>query len=64
VDKVAAQAESRLREHVERGPVHWSALRQLRDEVELDVLDLIALVLRNEWRWDRAPFRLSGTHQS
>ncbi|WP_433633024.1 sigma factor-like helix-turn-helix DNA-binding protein [Nocardia sp. CA-120079] len=60
--KVAAEAEGRLWELVERGPVYWSALRQLRAEVELDLLDLIALVLRNEWRWDRAPFRLTGNH--
>ncbi|MGY4099093.1 sigma factor-like helix-turn-helix DNA-binding protein [Nocardia sp. R16R-3T] len=58
--KVAADTGSRIDELLERGPVYWSALRQLRTEVELDLLDLIALVLRNEWRWDRAPFRLTG----
>ncbi|MEV0292613.1 sigma factor-like helix-turn-helix DNA-binding protein [Nocardia sp. NPDC050710] len=55
---VAPQSEERLRELLDRGPVYWSAIRQLRAEIDLDVLDLIALVLRNEWRWDRAPFRL------
>ncbi|WP_433684208.1 sigma factor-like helix-turn-helix DNA-binding protein [Nocardia sp. CA-119907] len=60
--KVDAQSESRLWELVERGPVHWPALQQLRGEVEFELLDLIALVLRNEWRWDRAPFRLTGRH--
>jgi len=58
--KVNAQAESRLWALVERGPVYWPALQQLRGAVELELLDLVALVLRNEWRWDRTPFRLTG----
>ncbi|WP_330256675.1 hypothetical protein OG874_20215 [Nocardia sp. NBC_00565] len=56
--KVNGQVENRLRELVERGPVYWPAVQQLRAEVEMDLLDFVAVVLRNEWRWDRAPFRL------
>ncbi|WP_228002011.1 sigma factor-like helix-turn-helix DNA-binding protein [Nocardia australiensis] len=58
---VDRQAESRLRELVDRGPVYWPAVAQWQTETELDMLDFIALVLRNEWRWERAPFRLTAT---
>ncbi|MGW0249562.1 sigma factor-like helix-turn-helix DNA-binding protein [Nocardia goodfellowii] len=56
--KVDARLEARLQELLDRGPVFWPAVRQLRDETGLDLLDFTALVLRNEWRWDRAPFLL------
>ncbi|QIS04943.1 hypothetical protein F5X71_23800 [Nocardia brasiliensis] len=49
-----------LTELVERGPVPWPQVRQLHHETGLPLLDFIALVLRHEWRWDRAPFRLSA----
>ncbi|MGW4848816.1 sigma factor-like helix-turn-helix DNA-binding protein [Nocardia brasiliensis] len=49
-----------LRELVEQGPVPWPMIRQLHHETGLPLLDFIALVLRHEWRWDRAPFRLSA----
>jgi hypothetical protein len=41
--------------------VHWAEFRDLADETGLEPVDLIALVLRHGWRWDRAPFRLSAT---
>ncbi|MEU8898164.1 hypothetical protein [Nocardia sp. NPDC048505] len=56
--KVPARTEKRLREQLASGPLFWPALRNVRDETGLDALDLIALVLRNDWRWDRAPFLL------
>jgi hypothetical protein len=40
--------------------VHWAALREVRAKTGLELLDFLALVLRHEWRWDRAPFRLSA----
>ncbi|MBF6297472.1 hypothetical protein IU459_07940 [Nocardia amamiensis] len=58
--RVEAASEQMLRELVERGPVHWAGLRQVRAKTGLDLLDFLTLVLRNEWRWDRAPFRLSA----
>ncbi|WP_378731896.1 sigma factor-like helix-turn-helix DNA-binding protein [Nocardia brasiliensis] len=58
--KVDAHTAARLTELVERGPVSWSAIRQLRAETGLELLDFVALVLRNEWRWDRGPFQLSA----
>ncbi|MGQ4597747.1 sigma factor-like helix-turn-helix DNA-binding protein [Nocardia sp. R6R-6] len=57
---VEAASEQMLRDLVARGPVHWAALREVRTKTGLDLLDFLALVLRNEWRWDRAPFRLSA----
>ncbi|WP_084497148.1 sigma factor-like helix-turn-helix DNA-binding protein [Nocardia amamiensis] len=57
---VEAATERMLRDLVERGPVHWAGLREVRAKTGLDLLDFLALVLRNEWRWDRAPFRLSA----
>ncbi|WP_406239685.1 sigma factor-like helix-turn-helix DNA-binding protein [Nocardia sp. NBC_01009] len=58
--QVDSQSESRLRELVDSGPVHWPAIQRLRTETGLELLDLTTLVLRNEWRWDRAPFRLTA----
>ncbi|MGK8512423.1 sigma factor-like helix-turn-helix DNA-binding protein [Nocardia asiatica] len=57
VDPTSEQA---LRDLVARGPVHWAALREVRARTGLELLDFLALVLRHEWRWDRAPFRLSA----
>ncbi|MEV6555182.1 sigma factor-like helix-turn-helix DNA-binding protein [Nocardia sp. NPDC051756] len=58
--KVDASSEAALQDLVEHGPAPWSAIRQVRDETGLELLDFIALVLRHEWRWDRGPFRLSA----
>lgn len=58
--KVDASSDAKLTELVEHGPAPWSAIRQVRDETGLELLDFIALVLRHEWRWDRGPFRLSA----
>jgi hypothetical protein len=58
--RVDSQAEGLLRELVERGPVYWPAMQQVRMETELELLDFITLVLRHEWRWDRAPFTLTA----
>ncbi|WP_405165518.1 hypothetical protein OG203_10670 [Nocardia sp. NBC_01499] len=57
---VDARSAAALTELVEHGPAAWPAIRQVRDETGLELLDFIALVLRNEWRWDRGPFRLSA----
>ncbi|MEV6276231.1 hypothetical protein [Nocardia sp. NPDC051832] len=56
--KVDGHLEKRLRDQLTSGPVFWSTVRQLRDETGLDLLDFTALILRNDWRWDRAPFLL------
>ncbi|MET7769783.1 sigma factor-like helix-turn-helix DNA-binding protein [Nocardia sp. NPDC005366] len=56
--EVDPAVEERLRELLNSGPVFWSALRGLVAETDMELMDFIALVLRNEWRWDRAPFRL------
>ncbi|PXX54118.1 sigma-70-like protein [Nocardia tenerifensis] len=58
--KVDASSAAALSDLVARGPVSWAAIRQVRDDTGLELLDFIALVLRNEWRWDRGPFRLSA----
>ncbi len=58
---VAADIESRLIELLAEGPLRWSALRRVREETGLELLDLATLVLRHQWRWDRGPFRLSAT---
>lgn len=57
---VPAEIESRLTESLADGPVRLPRLRQLRAETGLDLLDLIALTVRNEWCWERAPFRLTA----
>ncbi|WP_328397255.1 hypothetical protein [Nocardia sp. NBC_00416] len=58
--RVPDGVEERLTELLGAGPVRLPALRQLRTDTGVDLLDLIALTVRNEWRWDRAPFRLSA----
>ncbi|WP_372508101.1 sigma factor-like helix-turn-helix DNA-binding protein [Nocardia amikacinitolerans] len=57
--EVDARHEKGLTELVERGPVPWHEVRRLHHESGLELLDFAALVLRNEWRWDRGPFRLT-----
>ena len=57
---VRADAERTLTDLVAAGAVHATTLRQVRAETGLDLLDLITLVVRNDWRWDRAPLRLSA----
>ncbi|WP_406279671.1 hypothetical protein OH799_12470 [Nocardia sp. NBC_00881] len=57
---VATATESTLHELVTRGPVQWTALREVRRATGLELLDFLTLVLRNDWRWDRAPFLLSA----
>ena len=47
-----------MRELLDSGPVFWSTLRPVLAETGMELTDFIALVLRNDWRWDRAPFRL------
>ncbi|WP_069160008.1 sigma factor-like helix-turn-helix DNA-binding protein [Nocardia altamirensis] len=58
--KVDARSTARLTELLDQGPAPWAAVRQVRDETGLELLDFVTLVLRNDWRWDRAPFRLSA----
>lgn len=58
--RVPAGVERQLTGLLADGPVRLPALRELRADTGFDLLDLIALVVRNEWRWDRAPFRLAA----
>ncbi|MFI9511203.1 hypothetical protein [Nocardia sp. NPDC052566] len=58
--KVDASAGGQLEELLTRGPVSWPQLRQVRTDTGLELLDFVALALRHEWRWDRAPFRLTA----
>lgn len=57
--RVDPAIETRLREQLDTGPVRWSALRQVRTETGLELLDFAALAVQHEWRWERGPFRLS-----
>ncbi|MGW5382869.1 hypothetical protein [Nocardia sp. NPDC003963] len=59
--RVPAGIENRLAELLAEGPVRLPALRQLRANTGFGLLDLITLVVRHEWQWDRAPFRLAAT---
>ncbi len=59
---VSAAVRDRLTELLADGPVRWDALRQLQAD-GLEPLDLLALTVRHEWRWERAPFRLSAANQ-
>ncbi|WP_327150580.1 sigma factor-like helix-turn-helix DNA-binding protein [Nocardia sp. NBC_01329] len=56
--RVPGEIEERLTDLLAAGPVRLPALRQLRADTGFEFLDLLTLVLRNEWRWERAPFRL------
>ncbi|MBL1079874.1 hypothetical protein JK358_36305 [Nocardia sp. 2] len=60
--EVDARYENQLRNRIASGPVGWDELRGYRDETGIELLDLAAMTLRNEWRWDRGPFRLSAPH--
>ncbi|MFD6221828.1 sigma-70 family RNA polymerase sigma factor [Nocardia asteroides] len=53
--------EQRLATELARGPYDRRALAALRAETGLELLDLAGLVLRNDWRWDRTPLRLSAS---
>lgn len=61
---VDPEIERRLRDHLASGPVFWSTVRTLATELDFDLLDLTALVLRNDWRWERAPFVLRAARPS
>lgn len=54
-------ATTELQDLIDRGPVRWPQLQQLRASTNLELLDMVALVLQHEWRWDRAPFVLRAT---
>lgn len=56
---VAARQESALSNLLTAGTLTWPALHETATRTDLDLFDLAALVLRHNWRWDRAPFRLS-----
>ncbi|WP_067813584.1 hypothetical protein [Nocardia inohanensis] len=57
--QVDPRTENILRNRLTSGPLDWPELRTLRTETGLEPLDLAALTLRHQWRWDRGPFRLS-----
>ncbi|MEV6066133.1 hypothetical protein AB0L82_06225 [Nocardia sp. NPDC052001] len=59
--KVSARHENLLRNRLAAGPLDWTALRRYRADTGIEPLDLAAMVLRNQWRWDRGPFRLTRT---
>ncbi|WP_280400616.1 sigma factor-like helix-turn-helix DNA-binding protein [Nocardia carnea] len=60
---VPADIERQLVELLAEGPVRWPALGELRTARGLAPIDLLALAVRHEWRWDRTPFRLSAGEQ-
>ncbi|MGI5217433.1 hypothetical protein [Nocardia sp. CA-290969] len=60
---VATDIVRQLTDLLAEGPVRWPALRQLATERGLAPIDLLALAVRYEWRWDRTPFRLSTGEQ-
>lgn len=55
---ITAEFQSRLTALVESGNATWYTIRELEKE-GLQFLDLVSLTLRNQWRWERTPFRLS-----
>ncbi|WP_155241375.1 hypothetical protein [Nocardia seriolae] len=55
--KVPTRPESALTNRLATGPLSWPEFQSLR--ADLALLDLAALVHRHNWRWDRAPFRLT-----
>lgn len=57
--RVDPAIEARLRAELDAGPVRWPALREVRTETGLELLDFAALVVQYEWCWERGPFRLS-----
>ncbi|MFE3258390.1 hypothetical protein [Nocardia sp. NPDC059229] len=52
--------ESTLTSRLSTGPMSWPALDAYRTDTGIDLLDLAALVLRHDWHWHRAPFRLAA----
>ncbi|MFB7716799.1 hypothetical protein [Nocardia sp. NPDC056100] len=59
--KVSTRHENLLRNRLAAGPLDWTALRRYRADTGIEPLDLAAMVLRNQWRWDRGPFQLTRT---
>ncbi|WP_067564401.1 hypothetical protein [Nocardia acidivorans] len=57
--KVDTRRENLLRNRLAAGPMDWTELRRYRDDTGIELLDLAAMVLRHQWRWDRGPFRLT-----
>ncbi|MFI5716927.1 hypothetical protein [Nocardia sp. NPDC051750] len=57
---VSGEIGKQLTDLLADGPVRLPALRRLRNDTGIELLDLLALVVRHEWRWDRAPFRLAA----
>ncbi|WP_336084138.1 hypothetical protein [Nocardia sp. SSK8] len=53
--------EERIAADLAQAPYDRAALAALCAETGLDLLDLAGLVLRNDWRWDRMPLRLSAS---
>jgi hypothetical protein len=58
---VDTRAENILRNRLATSPLTWSEFRRVRDETGIDAIDLTALILRHNWRWDRGPFHLART---
>ncbi|WP_278264132.1 hypothetical protein [Nocardia sp. AG03] len=52
--------EERVAADLAQAPYDRAALTALCADTGLDLLDLAGLVLRNDWRWDRMPLRLSA----
>lgn len=57
---VATATRDALAARLAEGPLGWAGFAALTADLELDLLDLAALVLREGWRWERAPFRLTA----
>ncbi len=55
---IAPDFQNRLTALVQSGNATWYTIRELEKE-GLHFLDLVSLTLRNQWRWERTPFRLS-----
>ncbi|MGM7643428.1 hypothetical protein ACSVDM_00875 [Nocardia sp. JW2] len=58
---VDAAAEQRIATDLATGPYDRVGLAAVLTETGLDLLDLAALVLRNDWQFDRLPMRLSAS---
>ena len=56
---VPAGHENILRNRLAEGPLAWAEFRGYAQESGIGITDLAAMVLRNSWRWERGPFRLS-----
>lgn len=55
---ITAEFQNSLTALVESGNATWYTIHQLEKD-GLQFLDLITLTMRNQWRWERTPFRLS-----